>query len=304
MRDPSVLGPPHPFKKGYKPKDYAVEHRVADGERWESVAARYGFTVKRLIHYNFLTVESDYVNWYLHHITGCNRTTDDINWAFSNSAQPGKIYIPYKVWDFDGQGEVITGRAARKTPISDWFTPPDDPDNLLDSMGKVLDVASAVDLGLALAAVDTPLFVALGLSALAPASTILPWASATKDAINSNVSLYRKQGYSLGLVLGVAKKKPTFARLHFLDNYHAYNAAFPQYRQAFENEYKRAFVAGYKTGQGFNSTEAVTFFQHLIANMSVHPAKMFGPDPKKWSTKDWLDYYRAAAAVFAKLHLR
>lgn len=94
MRRPDALGPPHPLSKDYVPPKSAAAYTVKDGDSWESVARMHGLSARALIAHNFKTTEQDYVNFYLQRITGCNKTYDDINWAFSGSATPGKVYIP------------------------------------------------------------------------------------------------------------------------------------------------------------------------------------------------------------------
>ena len=93
MRPPDVLGDPHPLSKFLVPPKSTV-YTVRDGDSWESVAKSHGLSAKALIDHNFQTTVPAYVNYYLKHITGCNKTYDDVNWAFSDSASPGKVYIP------------------------------------------------------------------------------------------------------------------------------------------------------------------------------------------------------------------
>lgn len=80
------------------PSDYwpppGIKHPVQTGERWESVAAKYGVDVKALIYHNFKTTDPNEVNWYLSHLIGCNFSTDGLNWAFSSGLKPGYIVIP------------------------------------------------------------------------------------------------------------------------------------------------------------------------------------------------------------------
>jgi LysM domain-containing protein len=94
MRNPDALGDPHPLSRAYVPERSIASYTVKDGDSWETVARMYGLSARTLIAHNFMTTEQDYVNFYLKHITGCNQTYDDINWAFSGSATPGKVYIP------------------------------------------------------------------------------------------------------------------------------------------------------------------------------------------------------------------
>jgi hypothetical protein len=88
--------PADPLPANFVPKGFVTTHRVSDGEDWASVAAKYNIEkVANLIYFNFHTNNPDEVNWYLRRNTGCNVSKDGgRNWAFSSSANPGKIYIP------------------------------------------------------------------------------------------------------------------------------------------------------------------------------------------------------------------
>src|SRR5260370_15883057 len=97
-RNPRTLGIERPPRKllgaGFRPPG-GSPYKVQDGDSWKSLAARWGVDVKKLVEFNFQTNDSDEVNWYLSHVTGCNKPTPDgFNWTFSSSAKPGIIYRP------------------------------------------------------------------------------------------------------------------------------------------------------------------------------------------------------------------
>lgn len=81
---------------------HSTRHRVRDGESWYTLADRYGVPVRDIISFNFATLVSAEVNWYLHHYVGCKRITPDgNNWMFSDAAKPGFIQIPPQSYEFD-----------------------------------------------------------------------------------------------------------------------------------------------------------------------------------------------------------
>jgi hypothetical protein len=90
MRPPDVLGDPHPLSKFLVPPK-SIAYTVKDGDSWESVAKSYGLSAKALIDHNFQTTVPAYVNYYLKHITGCNKTYDDINAYLPVETQ---MYVP------------------------------------------------------------------------------------------------------------------------------------------------------------------------------------------------------------------
>ena len=84
--------PSHPLPVGPRP---GTSYRVRTNETWETVAAKHKLTVKELIANNCgLNVTPQEINWYLHTRVGCNVTYDNKNWAFSDSANPGLVYVP------------------------------------------------------------------------------------------------------------------------------------------------------------------------------------------------------------------
>jgi hypothetical protein len=92
--------PDSPLPVDFVPERAVATHRVSDGEDWASVAAQYDVEVDDLIYFNFHTNVPEEVNWYLRRNTGCDVSNDGgLNWAFSDSAYPGLIYIPFKVID-------------------------------------------------------------------------------------------------------------------------------------------------------------------------------------------------------------
>jgi hypothetical protein len=64
-------------------------------EDWESVADTFGVNVDDLISFNFVTTNSDVVNWCLRLYVGREKVSPSgNNWMFSKRARPGIIYIP------------------------------------------------------------------------------------------------------------------------------------------------------------------------------------------------------------------
>ncbi len=84
--------PLHPLPEGPRP---GAKYRVRISENWETVARKHQVTVGELIANNCgMNVTPEEINWYLHTRVGCNVTYDNKNWAFSDSANPGLVYVP------------------------------------------------------------------------------------------------------------------------------------------------------------------------------------------------------------------
>jgi hypothetical protein len=72
-----------------------IPYRVQDGDDWYSVARKHRVNVQALIMFNFGTLNTNEVNWYLRRNVGCVLPSPKgFNWSFSSTAKPGIIYIP------------------------------------------------------------------------------------------------------------------------------------------------------------------------------------------------------------------
>jgi hypothetical protein len=77
------------------PQAGGIPYQVRDGDDWNSVAKRFGVNVQTLIKFNFGTLNTNEVNWYLRRRVGCVVPSPHRwNWQFSTSASPGVIKIP------------------------------------------------------------------------------------------------------------------------------------------------------------------------------------------------------------------
>ena len=88
--------PLHPLPPDFVPSG-GTPYKVQTDDDLGSVARANGITEKDLVIYNFNTVNSAEINWYLRHHVGCIAATHDRkNWMFTSHAKPGIIYIPPK----------------------------------------------------------------------------------------------------------------------------------------------------------------------------------------------------------------
>lgn len=123
--------PVNPVPRG-RPHGTRVEYTVKDNDTFESVAQDYGINVKQLILHNFQTMDPGELNWYLREYVGCDLPTHDrLNWRFSKTANPGKIYIPqqlivldpiYVVGGLDQQTVDLTAPGFPEFLASEKFT--------------------------------------------------------------------------------------------------------------------------------------------------------------------------------------
>lgn len=90
---------PLPSELNYVPKN-SVPYRVQTDDSWWTLAERAEakharMSANDLCFFNFKTRKPTEINWYLRNKVGCTEVTKDgKNYVFSNSANPGVIYLP------------------------------------------------------------------------------------------------------------------------------------------------------------------------------------------------------------------
>ncbi|HLA96165.1 MAG TPA: hypothetical protein VK612_10620 [Pyrinomonadaceae bacterium] len=95
---PTEKKPHNPLPKNYVPAG-GLPYKVQTNDDWGSIAMRHNVTAKDLILFNFGTLDTAEINWYLRNNVGCNAPTrNGLNWMFTSAASPGTIYIPQKTW--------------------------------------------------------------------------------------------------------------------------------------------------------------------------------------------------------------
>jgi hypothetical protein len=84
--------------------------------------------VDDLISFNFVTTNSDVVNWCLRLYVGCEKVSPSgNNWMFSKRARPGIIYIPPlkdRTINFDPEDICVWSRNPRRRFCGHWIGSP------------------------------------------------------------------------------------------------------------------------------------------------------------------------------------
>lgn len=107
---------------GYIPPN-SVAHLIADGENWQTLAARYGLPAVDIIKMNFKTTDPYEINWYLREYVNCNTPTPDgYNWRFSTSARNGPSPRAGKIFVIPNWTTILqAAKEATRDSVTDWF---------------------------------------------------------------------------------------------------------------------------------------------------------------------------------------
>jgi hypothetical protein len=292
--------PSRPLPINYVPRD-GWPYKVKDGDSWETLARANGIAPKALVYFNFNTNNPDEVNWYLRRNTGCKvPTKDGLNWTFSLSAQPGIIYIPAKVIDFEPQPirGKLPGKLVTLIPEHEDYGP-----KLLE---YVIDTHGIVDMALAVSGVELGL---LGLASeiaapiAAELGVLLVIGNAWAEALNYNKRQELISGFTLGVVLGADGRDVSYLK-RFVKEYPVYNSFFPEQGENLKNLYNVGLATGYYQGKQLNGPQRVAFFLDLYSHMKTHPSRTYGEDSRKWDDLTFKKYYWECSGIFRGWHLR
>jgi hypothetical protein len=262
-------GSPHPLPIGYVPPGGRPYHPV-DGEDWKKLAYRWFINHETLIWFNFQTLNTDEVNWYLYRNVGCrNETKDKFNYVFGTNDKPGIIYIPpSKPIVFHDAIDEFNENMGSGTDLGKALQDADRSGSIYDYVGFSLNVSDFVLTSLAISGVELGAlglgldlfgavagFVAVGLSLGSP----------HYDAINSKKNGNNLSGLSRGIVLGAARESNAFIKEYFVAGSEDHDDQYPEQRKNFQNAYLWGLLKGLEYGKKLTKHERLLFFKHVEA---------------------------------------
>jgi len=125
------------------------------------------------------------------------------------------------------------------------------------------------------------------------------WAEAARE-IKDNRSA---AGFSEGIVMGAMKEKIDFVKSRFFEWSAEQNDFWPEGGVLAQHYYNAALALGYHNGYELNPDEGNLFWTDMSRGLTAPLG-----DPDSAATDDereraWVDFYIAAGAQFAKLHI-
>jgi hypothetical protein len=281
---------PKPEPKFWKTPDRAFKYKVKDGDTWKSLAKIYKiYDPKELVYKNFRTINTNEVNWWLHKWVGCDSSADNgLNWAFSSSANPGFIYIPN--WDM-AEGRSIEGEVIEGYPGVNWndkMVEYDDSD-FMDSLGKILDIFGAVDLGISVSEISLLASLELGLIILGPLASIVALGVMLGSPHNDALKYHYKEnffnGFSIGLVMAADGASEVYIKIRHMKKYPVFVPVYKEFGEKFQQVHNIGLKLGIKQGQKFNTVDKDMFFRYLASKLNDYDKKQRAKLSEYWNKR-------------------
>jgi hypothetical protein len=284
-------------------------YKVRNRDTWITLSARYKqyqwFDSTYLTWLNFglngtEPFYTDQVNWYLREYVGCRHSFDGgKNWAFTDDADPGYIFLPHRAYTDDPQ--TISGRPGLGGVIT---APQYDDQNAYDALSKALDIFTVADAGIQIwqvpigALAEAGFIVAASLAAvIAPAVAI---GSGHNDALRKTSRDFFFTGFCSALVMRADGWKTSTVEAFFPEKqYPPLNSVYPEKRETFRKLYNFGLKAGALQARRMSVEDKMNLFTFLRLRLTDAERLVQYPkgDVPSWSQQKQKDYYVRLASI-------
>jgi hypothetical protein len=279
-------------------------YRVQIGDTWIIVAQK--FNIKQgpryLIFVNFNVdiihhktdghLTTDEVNWYLREYVGCRVSKDGgRNWSFDN-ADPGIIYIPRNIKDFDGEGEVIIGAKGTGGVVT---VPQYDDKNFYDIISEALDIYGIVDMGVGVSGVALPLLIEGGIifvgAGVSVAATFVALGAGDAGNLKYISRKHFFEGFSVGLVMSADGWSKDYINARHELKYAPLEGGYQEKGETFRKLHNYGLALGIMQGKRFNSVDIKNFFTYLKSRLTEAERQEYRGLVSQWPDRKRKDYY-------------
>lgn len=297
--------PPKPLSPWVQPPN-TFRYKVTTGDTWLTLGARnnHEYGEQGLIWINFKLSPLDYrytdqVNWYLREYVGCRHSFDaGRNWAFTDDANPGYIFLPYPTYEMDN----LTIKGSRG--LGGVNAPQYDDENWYDKIkiDHLLDIYGAVDMGISVSEVALPALVEAGMipagAATAVVGPLVGLGSAHDEALKSTSRQFFFSGFCSALVMKAdgwtAEKVDAF---YPPLQYPPANDVYSEKRETFRVLYNYGLKAGLLQGGRLNQVDIKNLFVFLRSRLKPTEAREYSGALKDWSVQKRKNYYDRLASI-------
>lgn len=288
-------------------------HKVKTGDTWITLGSRNNnqWGEHYIIWINFGLSPTDpfytqQVNWYLREYVGCRHSFDGgKNWAFTDDADPGYIFMPNAVYRADPSIVPVSPGLG-----GDLTAPQYSDENAYDAISKALDIHGVVDMGIQIWRVPLPILVEAGvIVAGALAGVVVPAIAVGaphNDALRKTTREFFFTGFCRTLVTKADNwPTATVESFHPPLQYPPLNSVYPEKRESFRQVYNFGLKAGLLQAGRMNAVDKRDLFTLLRSRLTDAERVVEYPkeDVQAWSQKKKKDYYDRLASILKQIIL-
>jgi hypothetical protein len=301
--------PLNPVNPWLQPPD-TYKYKVKTGDTWLTLGAinNHQFGESQLIWINFGLSPLDHfyteqVNWYLREYVGCRHSLDNgRNWAFTDDADPGYIFLPYPTYNMDGI--AITGSKG----VGGVSAPAYSDKNAYDAISKALDIYGAADLAINAWEIPVGVLAEGGMiitgTLASIAAPFVALGAGTNDALKARTRHWFFTAFCSTFIMtadgwSAAKVQSFYPPMAYVPN----EAFFPEKAESFRQLYNFGLKAGRLQGSRTNTVDRRNLFVLLRSRLSDADARDYSGDVNDWSFRDQRDYYDKLAGILKQIML-
>jgi hypothetical protein len=301
--------PLKPIWPWVQPPD-TYRYKVKSSDTWLTLGAQndHQYGAEQLIWINFGLNGTEHfyteqVNWYLREYVGCCESLDHgRNWAFTNAADPGYIFLPFLTYNMDGI--AIGGKPA----IGGVSAPGYSDKNAYNVISKALDIYSWADMGIGVLEIPLPALLEGGMivtgTLAAVVGPLVALGSPYNDILQQKNREYFFTAFCSTFVMTADGWSAETVNDYYPQKAFAPGESFlPEKREAFRKLYNFGLKAGRLQGSRLNTVDTKNLFKLLRSRLKPAEAQDYSGDVKSWSRKKKIDYYDRLASILKQIML-
>lgn len=301
--------PLKPVRPWIQPPE-TYKYKVKTGDTWLTLGAQnnHQWGEHHLIWINFRLSPTDpfyadQVNWYLREYVGCRHSLDGgQNWAFTDEADPGYIFLPYLTYNMDAI--AIGGKPS----VGGVSAPGYSDKNAYDLIARSLDIYSMADMGVSVLEIGLPVLIDAGMTVIGPLLASVGGLIAGGEAHNQALRKKSREHFFGGFCSSFVMRADGWSD-KTVDEFYPQRAyapledVYPEKRETFRKLYNFGLKAGRLQGSRLNTVDQKNLFHLLRSRLSDYEARDWSGDVKEWSPRKKMLYYDRLGSILKQLML-
>jgi hypothetical protein len=297
------------IKPWIQPPD-TYRYKVKTGDSWVTLGAQnnHQFGEQYLIWINFGLNGTEHfyteqVNWYLREYVGCCHSLDNgRNWAFTDDANPGYIFLPFLTYNMD---EIaISGKPG----VGGVSAPGYNDKNAYDTISKALDIYGVADMGISVSEIPLAALLEGGMIVTGALAAVVGPLVALGSPYN-DILKHKNREYFFTAFCSTFVMTASGFSAETVDNsypqkvYPPGESFLPEKREAFRKLYNFGLKAGWLQGSRLNTVDTKNLFILLRSRLKPTEARDYSGDMTTWSRQKRMDYNDRLASILKQMML-